>query len=120
MNLARGDAVATKLANGRVLVTGGLGTSGAPLNSAEIYDPATGTWTLTDSMSSPRLRHAATLLPDGRVIVAAGISIGTWIAAASILRPAPGPQRLAHCPTGRCRDRRRPRLPGTDRCSCSI
>jgi len=49
---------ATLLTNGKVLVVGG-DTSAAPPdfgrgNTAELYDPATGTWTLTGSMSTPR------------------------------------------------------------------
>jgi N-acetylneuraminic acid mutarotase len=50
-----------------VLVAGG-----AYQASAEIYDPATGTWTLTGSMSTGRDAHTATLLRDGRVLVTGG------------------------------------------------
>jgi hypothetical protein len=61
-----------------VLVTAGYeGPSFTPsdvLSSAELYDPASGTWTFTGSLNSARADHTATLLPNGMVLVAAGES----------------------------------------------
>ena len=59
------------LPNGKVLVAGGGGTSGT-LASAELYDPASGTWTATGSLVTARSVHTATLLPNGKVLVAGG------------------------------------------------
>ncbi|MFE6839068.1 Kelch repeat-containing protein [Streptomyces sp. NPDC057705] len=66
----------TPLADGRVLAAGGItGTQAYPpraVATAELYDPATGSWTLTGALHEPRHSHSATRLPDGRVLVAGG------------------------------------------------
>src|SRR2546426_3039919 len=50
MSTARYAHTATLLSSGKVLVAGGIDASGAPLASAELYDPAAGTWSTTGSM----------------------------------------------------------------------
>jgi len=64
-----GDATATLLADGRVLVTGG-GSLAAPFS--ETYDPATEQWTIGENLLVGRRGHTGTLLADGRVLVAGG------------------------------------------------
>lgn len=79
----------TLLADGRVLVTGGMtedvtgnmtgnmtgDVSGDRISStAEIYDPTSGKFTPTNSMSVGREEHTATLLPDGRVLITGGLA----------------------------------------------
>jgi hypothetical protein len=67
---------ATLLPNGKVLIVGGRSGS-STLKTAELYDPNTdrengGTWTSIASMNNAREEHTATLLPDSKVLVAAG------------------------------------------------
>ena len=54
LNTSRYNHTATTLDNGRVLVAGG--NNSARLATAELYDPATGTWTKTGDMGAARLR----------------------------------------------------------------
>jgi hypothetical protein len=74
MTVPRTGQTITLLRDGRVLLTGGDRAAGfrAQLASAEIYNPASGTFSATGSMSTPREGHTATLLRDGRVLVAGG------------------------------------------------
>lgn len=75
MTTGRENHTATLLADGRVLITGGTGGVGA-LQTAEIYDPATGTFSVTGNMIVPRWEHTATLLTNGKVLVAGGSTTG--------------------------------------------
>ena len=72
LNIARAGHIATLLPNGKVLVAGGY--SGQYLDSAELYDPATGTWSVTGSLNVPRAGLSATLLPNGKVLVVGGVN----------------------------------------------
>jgi N-acetylneuraminic acid mutarotase len=74
---ARATHTATLLADGRVLVVGGEGSDNnlTPLASAEIFDPATRTWSTAGFMSTNRQNHSATLLSSGKVLVAGGVPI---------------------------------------------
>jgi hypothetical protein len=64
--------LATQLADGRILLTGGQGRRGEILRSAEIFDPASGEFQPTGAMALPRVKHAAALLADGRVLIIGG------------------------------------------------
>jgi N-acetylneuraminic acid mutarotase len=96
MTATRIGQTATLLPNGTVLVAGGLPnsanpTGGSALASAEIYNPATGAWTLTGSMTAARESHIATLLPNGTVLVAGGVDNNSvTLASAEIYNPATG------------------------------
>jgi len=72
---ARWRHTATLLPNGKVLVAAGEDSSFNFLASAELYDPATGSWTATGSLATPRANHTATLLPNGKVLAAGGADI---------------------------------------------
>ncbi len=72
MIASRFVATATLLGDGTVLITGGLDTSGNALNTAELYNPGTGTFTAAGTMTSPRAIHTATLLGNGKVLLAGG------------------------------------------------
>ena len=78
MQTARISAAATKLADGRILLTGGAANRGQILSSAEIYDPAANKFTLTDSMNVVRYKHDSILLADGRVLVFGGSDNRDW------------------------------------------
>ena len=71
LNTARSGCVATVLADGRVLVTGGTGAAGA-LASTELFDPAHGVFVMGPEMQSAHSGHTATLLPSGAVLVVGG------------------------------------------------
>jgi hypothetical protein len=58
-----------------VLVSGGQNKGGV-LNSAELYDPSTGMWTLTRNMNYTRVGHTASVLANGKVLVSGGGSGG--------------------------------------------
>ena len=69
----RNYPVLTRLNDGRILITGGRDGSATELNTAEIYDPVANTIAATsNTMTDGRSFHTATVLQDGKVLVAGG------------------------------------------------
>lgn len=60
------------LPNGKALIAGGADISNNDYASAELYDPATGSWSATGDLNTPRRGATLTLLKDGRAFIAAG------------------------------------------------
>ncbi|WP_375771180.1 DUF5011 domain-containing protein [Archangium gephyra] len=111
LNTQRYHHAAVLLPNGKVLVAGGRTGEfdSGTLASAELYDPATNTWSYTGSMNTARAFHTMTLLPGGKVLVTGGSdasdgfltsaelydpATGTWTAVASL-----GTGRSSHTAT---------------------
>lgn len=93
LNQPRIVHTATLLPDGKVLVVAG-NTSNAPPNfgrggTAELYDPASGTWSLTVSLNAARSDHTATLLQSGKVLVAGGYGSDS-LGSAELYDPASG------------------------------
>lgn len=73
MTTGHSGPTATLLASGKVLIAGGdIGDLDGASVSAELFDPASGTFTATGNLTMGREKHAATLLPDGTVLIAGG------------------------------------------------
>jgi hypothetical protein len=87
------------LPNGKVLVAGGenihYNNGEETLASAELYDPATGMWTSTGSLATPRSWHTMTLLPSGQVLVTGGATYSPYgvFSSAELYDPASGTWR---------------------------
>ena len=90
MTATRVEHTAVLLANGKVLVSGGnvQTVNGAtPLASAELYNPATGTWSATESMSNARAGHTSTVLHNGNVVNAGGSDAVNELDSAELYTP---------------------------------
>ena len=90
----RNAHTATLLQNGKVLIAGGISSPSSSANTlamAELYDGATGTFTATGNMAVPRRDHTATLLTNGKVLVAGGVDgNNNFLSSAEIYDPATG------------------------------
>lgn len=87
MYYARSKAESAVLQDGRVLITGGNAGSESR-GWSKVYDPPTGTWTTTGtqagSAGTPRQKHTATMLQDGRVLASGGMNPFNY----SVVNPA--------------------------------
>jgi WD40 repeat protein len=93
MTVEHAAHTATLLPNGNVLIAGGFlekGTSEIASASAEIFDPATNTFTPTGNMNEPRNGHTATLLPNGLVLIVGGWNLNGRSATAELYEPETG------------------------------
>jgi WD40 repeat protein len=97
MRAERVVATATPLADGRVLIAGGSECGGDPqagtaisFATAEIYDPASGSFSQAGNMTVAREEHTATALSDGRVLITGGFSYqgGSFLSSAEIFNPS--------------------------------
>ncbi len=85
MSTARMLHAACRLADGRVMVVGGasaldlVNLTVTALNSVEIYNPATGTWSGANTISGPRLAPALTLLSNNQVMVSGGVQVSYFV-----------------------------------------
>jgi len=100
MHVRRENHTATRLPNGQVLVVGGtnaLPSSQYGIAVCELYDPSTGTWSITGEMSVRRSEFTANLLPNGQVLVAGGGGtikrVGFRLTACAVGRPCPSTTR---------------------------
>lgn len=89
MSVARAVHTATTLSDGRVLVVGGCTTPGCELGGnegdfAELYNPAARRFERTGRLNEWRDDHTATLLRDGRVLVAGGWGVGGVLASSEL------------------------------------
>ena len=90
MTVAREWHTATLLPNGKMLIAGGDDGVVTPqtglniLTRAELFDPASGMFSSTGSMSMARESHTATLLPNGKVLIAGGLGLSSFLASADL------------------------------------
>jgi hypothetical protein len=89
MQFARKQFRATRLQDGRILLTGGF-SDGGPIAEAEIFDPETGVSTVVGPMLDARAGHSATRLSDGSVLVAGGIGVDGALVSTEIFAPGSG------------------------------
>jgi hypothetical protein len=90
LTTARDAPGVARLPDGRVLVAGGYNTTDGNLDTAEIFDPKTNSFSpIGATMSTARYSPMAASLPDGRVLIAGGYN-GVDVASADVFNPSTG------------------------------
>jgi N-acetylneuraminic acid mutarotase len=105
LNIPRNGSAATLLADGRVLVAGGVDANGNTIGAAEVYDPAVGSWSAAASLTTASEGQSATLLPNGQLLVAGGYAAGGTGATPvqrlqAVLRRSPGRTAVSMATSG--------------------
>ena len=77
------SGTASLLDDGRVLITGGIGNR----DTTELYDPSSGTWSMGPVMTEARHIHSATVLKNGKVLIAGGQGIERLSNTAEVFTP---------------------------------
>jgi hypothetical protein len=90
LSLAHASFGAVVLKKGDVLVTGGEAYSAVDTPLAQRFVVAEQRWCMAGSLATSRKHHTATLLDDGRVLVAGGVSSGITEASAEVWEAAKG------------------------------
>jgi hypothetical protein len=104
MLVGRAFHTATLLPTGKVLIAGGCTQiaercwpAASAITGTELYDPRSGTFSLTGSLNVPRGQHIAALLHNGEVLVAGGVNAqnaspleGTIITSTELYNPQTG------------------------------
>jgi hypothetical protein len=93
----RDSFIATLLPNGKVLVAGGESLDGfgggSVLQSSELYDPASNTWSATGNLPAKTVSFSGSLLPNGKVLISGGDDGVTTLASAALYDPDSGTWR---------------------------
>jgi hypothetical protein len=94
LNVARGEHGAILLSTGNVLVVGGNNVNGVSTAKSELYNYATGTWTLTGNMNIGRVEFGMVILANGNVLVSGGTKVttttNTVLASSELYNPSTG------------------------------
>ena len=92
LGTARSGHMATLLPNGKVLIVGGVASTWPPtfLGTSELYDPSTGTFSVTGNLTAGRVYHTATLMPNGKVLITGGWNGYNCLSSANLYDHATG------------------------------
>jgi hypothetical protein len=90
MGVARACHSSTLLANGKVLIAGGMERDNVVTASVEMYDLATGRFSTAGEMTSKRVCHMAITLGNGKVLIVGGYGQSELLDSAELYDPSTG------------------------------